>query len=118
MELRFEKMMKVDGNERLISLIVHLSPVVGLPIVIPVIVYLAKKGENALSGINAARALNFHLTMILLFFIARLSTFLIIGEVILPLLILWCAIQIIIALIATYRSVPYRYFPALPVFSG
>jgi uncharacterized membrane protein len=110
--------MIIDGNERLISFIVHLSPIIGLPIILPAVIYLAKKGENSLGGISAARALNFHLTMALPLLIAWLLMFVLIGFIILPLLLIWCVLQIIFALIATYQSKPYSYFPALPIFKG
>ncbi len=110
--------MTINGNERLISFIVHLSPIIGLPVILPAIVYLAKRDENSLSKNSAAQALNFHLTMLVPFFIAWLSTIILIGFVIFPLLILWCTIQIILALIATYRSKPCHYFPALRIFKG
>ncbi|MCS7062816.1 MAG: DUF4870 domain-containing protein [Methylacidiphilales bacterium] len=113
-----EASIKVDGTEKLISYIVHLSPLIGLPVLIPALVWIAKKGENSLSSMNAASALNFQILMLILSGIAWILTLVLIGFLIFPVLVLWAALQMVFACIATYRGKPHRYFPALPIFRG
>jgi len=97
------------GSEKVWALFSHLSTFVGLPFLLPLIVYLAMKGDSAYAAENAREALNFHLSMLLYALCCIPLTFILIG---LPLL---CAIglaSLVLAIVAAIKAADggcYRY---------
>src|SRR4051812_4666506 len=53
------------GNEKIWSMLSHLSAFLGVGLLLPLVVYLAMKGDSAYVTNNAREALNFHLSMLL-----------------------------------------------------
>ncbi len=53
------------GNDKIWSILSHLSGFIGLPFLLPLIVYLAMRGDSAYVASNAREALNFHLSLLL-----------------------------------------------------
>ena len=57
----------VSSTDKLWALLCHLSIFIGLPFIVPLVVYIFKKGQsNYVSG-NAGEAVNFHLSTLLYF---------------------------------------------------
>ncbi len=69
------------------AVLAHLSAFVGMPFVLPLIIYLLKRNESAFIAENAREAVNFHITVflacilcsILLFFFIGFFLFIIVG---------------------------------------
>lgn len=53
------------GSDKIWSIFSHLSAFVGLPFLLPLVVYLAMRGDSEYVTSNAREALNFHLSLLL-----------------------------------------------------
>lgn len=53
------------GNEKAWAIFCHLSSFVGLPLLLPFVVYLAMKDDSDYARANAREALNFHLSLLI-----------------------------------------------------
>ncbi|MCX6956132.1 MAG: DUF4870 domain-containing protein [Verrucomicrobia bacterium] len=53
------------GNDKAWSIFSHLSGFVGLPFLLPLVVYLAMRGDSEYATANAREALNFHLSLVI-----------------------------------------------------
>lgn len=97
------------GNEKVWALFSHLSTFVGLPFLLPLIVYLAMKGDSTYAAENAREALNFHLSMLLYALCCIPLTFVLIG---IPLLIALGLASLVLAIVAALKASDggcYRY---------
>jgi len=54
-----------QGNGKLLAILCHVSPFLGLPFILPLIVYLVKKEESKLVAAHAKEVLNFHLSLLI-----------------------------------------------------
>jgi uncharacterized Tic20 family protein len=54
---------KPAGSEKIWSLLSHLSGFIGVPFLLPLVVYLSMRGDSAYVSDNAREALNFHLSV-------------------------------------------------------
>ncbi len=98
-----------NSDDKLWIVLCHLSCFIGLPILIPLVVYLVKKDDAPLVADQAKEALNFHLSY-LLYSIGCVALMLIlIGFILLPLLLMAVAVLSIIAAIKGSEGVVYRY---------
>ncbi len=52
------------SNDRLLAILCHLSEFIGVPILLPLVVYLVMKEDSAFVKDHAREALNFHLSLI------------------------------------------------------
>jgi len=97
------------GNEKLWSVLCHLSGFFGFPFLFPLVVYLVSRGETDAIADQAKEALNFHLSM-LLYFLCTIPLFFIgVGFVLawgLGLIFVVCSI---VAAVRTTNGVLYRY---------
>jgi hypothetical protein len=97
------------GTDKIWTVLSHLSIFVGLPFLLPLIVYLVMRKESAYVAENAREALNFHITVLIYTVCCIPLTFLIIG---IPLLFLLGAGTVIFAVIAAVKASDgecYRY---------
>ncbi len=97
------------GNEKIWALFSHLSTFVGLPFLLPLVVYLSMKGDSAYVAENAREALNFHLSMLIYALCCIPLTFILIG---IPLLIVIGLTSIVLAIVAAIKAsdgICYRY---------
>jgi uncharacterized protein len=53
------------GNEKIWSILSHLSAFFGVGLLLPLVVYLAMKGDSEYVASNAKEALNFHLSLLI-----------------------------------------------------
>lgn len=51
------------GNDKIWSMLSHLSALFGVGIILPLVVYLAMRSESAFAAGNAREALNFHISV-------------------------------------------------------
>ncbi len=90
-----------SGNDKIWSILSHLSSFVGLPLLLPLVVYLAMKGDSDYVASNAREALNFHLSLLIYCLCCIPLTFVLIG---IPLLILIGLASLILAIVAAVKA--------------
>jgi len=105
------------GNDKIWSILSHLSGFIGVPFILPLVVWLAMRKESAYVGQNAAAALNFHLSLIIYGICCIPLVFVLIG---IPLLILLALASLILSIIAAVKAsdgAVFKYPLAIPFFS-
>ena len=98
-----------SGNNKIWSIICHLSGFIGVPFILPLIIYLAMRRESTYVGQNAASALNFHLSLLIYGLCCIPFVFVLIG---IPLLIILAVISFVLSIIAAVKASDgevYRY---------
>ena len=98
----------VRSEDTLLALAGHLSWLVGLPILVPLIVFLVK-GDNPFVRHHAAEALNFHITTTVYAAIGVVLLFVLVGFVLLPLLAVFFLVCSVLAAVAAGNGRRYRY---------
>ncbi len=89
------------GNDKIWAILCHLSWFIGVPFLLPLVVYLAMRGDSDYVTANALEALNFHISVLIYCLISLALTFLLIG---IPLLILIGLASLILSIIATMKA--------------
>lgn len=98
-----------DSTDTLLIILCHVSSLLGVGIVLPLIVYLVKRREANLVAAHAGEALNFHLSMLIYAVLCFPLVFVVIG---IPLLIALGVIALVFTIIATVHAANggfYRY---------
>ena len=100
---------KPDSNEKLFIILCHLSLFLGVGLILPLIIYLVKKGESEKIAAHAREALNFQLSL----FIYGIGSFLLclifIG---IPLLFALAVMAFVLPIVAAVKAADggfYRY---------
>jgi len=97
------------GTDKIWTILCHLSFFIGLPFLLPLVVYLAMKNDSAYVRQNASEALNFHISVLIYSICCVPLVFLIIG---IPLLVIIGIASLILAVVAAIRAADgqcYRY---------
>jgi uncharacterized protein len=97
------------GNDKIWSMLSHLSALIGMGIILPLVVYLAMRHESEYLAQNAKEALNFHISIYIYALCCIPLAFIIIGF---PMLILLGIGSLILAIVATVKASDggcYRY---------
>ncbi len=97
------------GNDKIWSMLSHLSMLVGVGIILPLVVYLAMRHESEYLAQNAKEALNFHISIYIYCLCCVPLVFIVIG---IPILMLIGISSLILAIIATVKASDggcYRY---------
>lgn len=100
---------KPKGSDKIWALVAHLSGFVGLPLLLPAIIYLAMKDDSAYVADNAREALNFHISWLIYSLCAIPLTFILIG---MPILVLLWIAGLVLAIVAALKAADggcYRY---------
>ena len=98
-----------SGTEKIWSILSHLSCWFGVGILLPLVVYLAMKGDSDYVRQNAREALNFHLSLLIYCLCCIPLVFIIIG---IPLLMLIAVASLVLAIVAAVKASDggcYRY---------
>ena len=102
-----------SDDERRWGMWLHLSGlvgyVVGLIFLGPLIIWCAKRDESAFLDDQGKRALNFSLTIMLMWVVTWLLSFVIVGFLIMPLLAVFHVACVVIATIKASRGEPFEY---------
>ncbi len=98
----------VRSEDTLFALACHLSWVIGLPIVVPLVVYLVKQDSPFVRG-HAAEALNFHITTAIATTVSAVLILVLIGIFMLIAIGILFLIFSILAAVAAGQGRPYRY---------
>ena len=99
----------VSGNDKILSVLCHLSLMLGLPFVLPLIVYLVKRDESPFVAAHAKEVLNFHISLLIYTIVSTIAVFFCIGFVLLAVLGLLAFICAIIGAIKASEGGFYRY---------
>lgn len=97
------------GNDKIWSMLSHLSLLFGVGIILPLVVYLAMKQESDYAASNAKEALNFHISVYLYAICCIPLAFILIG---IPLMIIVGLGSVILGIIAAVKASGgdcYRY---------
>lgn len=97
------------GSDKVWSMLSHLSALMGVGFVLPLVVYLAMRKESEYVAANAREALNFHISVLIYSLCCIPLVFVVVG---IPLLIVLGLGSLILAIIATIRAADggcYRY---------
>ena len=54
-----------QGNDKLLAILCHVSLLLGVPFILPLIIYLVKREESALVAAHAKEVLNFHISLLI-----------------------------------------------------
>ena len=99
------------SDERTWSTLLHLSPLIGLALWVPLIVWLVFRGRGPFLEHHAKDALTFHITMLVATIGAGVITLVTVG-IAMPLIfvvVVWQLVFAIIAAVAANRGEWYRY---------
>lgn len=97
------------SDDKLWIILSHLSLLLGVGILLPLIVYLVKKQDSPLVASHAKEALNFHISVYLYAFISALLCVVLIGFVLLPVIGLGALVCSIIASVKASDGQFFRY---------
>ncbi len=89
------------GNEKIWTILSHLSSLIGVGILLPLVVYLAMKGDSKYVAANAKEALNFHLSMLIYCLCCIPLIFVVVG---IPLLIVIGIGSLILGIVAAVKA--------------
>jgi uncharacterized Tic20 family protein len=90
-----------SGYDKIWSMFSHLSALIGIGIILPLVVYLAMRKESEYVAQNAKEALNFHISIYIYALCCIPLAFIVIG---IPLLIILGLASIILAIVATVKA--------------
>jgi uncharacterized protein len=97
------------GNDKIWSMLSHLSALFGVGIILPLVVYLAMRKESEYVAANAREALNFHLSVLIYIICCVPLMFILIGV---PLAMIIGVASLVFAIIAAVKASDgqvYRY---------
>ena len=89
------------GSDKIWSVLSHLSALLGVGFVLPLVVYLAMRKESEYVAANAREALNFHISVLIYALCCIPLVFILIG---IPLLIVLGLGSLVLAIIATIKA--------------
>lgn len=98
----------VRSEDTLLALASHLSWIVGLPIVVPLVVYLIRQ-DNPFVRHHAAEALNFHITTAIYAAVSAVLILVVVGLFMLLALGVFFVVCTVLAAVAAGNGRPFRY---------
>jgi uncharacterized Tic20 family protein len=100
---------KPDSNDKLLIILCHLSVFLGVGLILPLIIYLIKKGESEDVTAHARETLNFHISLLLYGIGSFVLVFVLIG---IPMLFALVVVGIVFPIIGAVKAsegILYRY---------
>jgi len=97
------------GSDKIWGMLSHLSALLGVGFLLPLVIYLAMRKESEYVATNAREALNFHISVLIYTICCIPLVFILIG---IPLLIVLGLGSFVLAIIATIKAADglcYRY---------
>lgn len=95
-----------NENDNLWILFSHLSLLVGVGLIVPLIIYLVKKDESPAVAYHAKEALNFHISITIYSLVCAVTC---VGIVLIPVIGIAAMVFSIIAAVRASDPIPYRY---------
>lgn len=100
---------KLTNEQKTFALCAYLIPLVtNTTFIVPLIIWLLKKGQDAYIEKHAKESLNFQITFAIFAIVAYLSVFIIVGFILLPAVIITYIVFAIIASIKAYQGEEYK----------
>ena len=90
-----------SGNHKIWSMLCHLSGLIGVGFVLPLVVYFAMRRESEYVASNARAALNFHLSILIYCVCCIPLIFAVVG---LPLMVMIAVFSLIVSIIAAVKA--------------
>lgn len=90
-----------EGSNKILSMLSHLSALLGVGFVLPLVVYLAMRKESEYVAANAREALNFHISVLIYSLCCLPLVLVLIG---IPLLLVIGVGSLVLAIIATVKA--------------
>jgi hypothetical protein len=90
-----------QGSDKLLAILCHVSLFLGVGFILPLIVYLVKRGESELVAAHAKEALNFHISLVIYFLCAIPLVLFLIG---IPILMGLGLMAFVCAIVAAIRA--------------
>lgn len=91
----------LNSSDRLLVVLAHLSALLGVGLLLPLIIYLVKKDDAPTVAAQACEALNFHISLILYALACVPLVFLLVG---IPLLIALSVAALVLSIVAAVRA--------------
>jgi uncharacterized Tic20 family protein len=106
-----------QDNDKLLAILCHVSLFLGVGFILPLIVYLVKRGESALVAAHAREVLNFHLSLLIYFICAIPLVFILIG---IPIIMALGLMSFVCAIVAAVRASDggFYFYPLTIRFVG
>lgn len=98
-----------ESNDKILIILSHLSIFLGVGLLVPLVVYLAKKQDSPLVADHAKEALNFHITLLIYGIVAGILCFVLIGFLLLFVLGIGAAVGAIMAAIRASEGKFFKY---------
>jgi uncharacterized protein len=89
------------GSDKIWSMLSHLSWFIGVPFLLPLVVYFAMRDESEYVAVNAREALNFHLSIVIYALCCLPLVFIVIGV---PLLVIMILASLVLAIVAAIKA--------------
>jgi uncharacterized Tic20 family protein len=100
---------RLNGDEKALIVLCHLSGFLGVGFILPLVVYLIKKKEGGPAAVQAKEVLNFHISLLIYALCIFPLCFVFVGFVLMPVLVIGASVLAIIAAIKASDGVAYRY---------
>jgi uncharacterized Tic20 family protein len=99
----------LTSNDKLLVILCHLSLILGVGFILPLIVFLVKREDSPLVAAHAKEVLNFHISLVIYVFVSFALMLILIGFLLFFAVILGSFICAIIAAIRASEGEFYRY---------
>ena len=90
-----------QGNDKLLAILCHVSLFLGVGFILPLIVYLVKRGESEIVAAHAKEVLNFHISLVIYTICAIPLVFILIG---IPIFVALALMSFICAIVAAIKA--------------
>ncbi len=97
------------ANDRLWSVLCHLSTFIGVGFILPLVVYLVMRHDSEYVAANAREALNFHISVLIYGLVCCLLMFVVVGFFLVGALAIAALILSVIAAVKASEGQCYRY---------
>lgn len=98
-----------SGNDKLLAILCHLAGFIGVPLILPLVIYLVMKEDSIFVKDHALEALNFHLSIFFYTLLCVPFTMILIGVPMLVALGLFSVVVAILAAVKVSDGARYRY---------
>lgn len=95
-----------NSDEQLWIVFSHISLLLGVGILLPLIVYLVKKDDSPRVSEHAKEALNFHISIMIYSFVCGVTC---VGAPLIPIIVIGGMVYAIIAAVKSSDPIPFRY---------
>lgn len=104
----------INKDDRTWAMLCHLSALAGFivpfgSVLGPLIIWLIKKDEMPTVAIHGKKALNFQITMAIVYFVCFLLVFAVIGLVLLPIVAIFSFVMVVIASVKANDGKEFNY---------